>query len=322
MVILMEWNWDFRWVRYKGSYGVLLWELLTGETPYKGIDALAVAYGVAVNKLTLPIPSTCPTPFSSLMEGCWHTDPHQRPSFPAILRCLEAISRSAFMSTPQESFHTLQEDWREEISAMFQELRCREKELRSREEELTRALVQQQLQEELLRKREQELAEREIELLERELNMMLLQTTPTPHKRKGKFKKSRLKLLKYGGGQQISMPSENEYIEESVCSDFRHNITVQHSPTLRPEIVALRLPASPESPPGSPSLPRLRAYAYVCMCAVPMEGVKGKTWGPSSVHQKERNRLMLDGNRYWSKSAPNLEKRGITNLGISVHDLG
>lgn len=51
------------------SYGVLLWELLTGETPYKGIDALAVAYGVAVNKLTLPIPSTCPQPWSLLMEG-------------------------------------------------------------------------------------------------------------------------------------------------------------------------------------------------------------------------------------------------------------
>lgn len=51
------------------SYGVLLWELLTGETPYKGIDALAVAYGVAVNKLTLPIPSTCPQPWRELMEG-------------------------------------------------------------------------------------------------------------------------------------------------------------------------------------------------------------------------------------------------------------
>ena len=51
------------------SYGVLLWELLTGETPYKGIDALAVAYGVAVNKLTLPIPSTCPLPFAYLMKG-------------------------------------------------------------------------------------------------------------------------------------------------------------------------------------------------------------------------------------------------------------
>ncbi len=30
---------------------------------------LAVAYGVAVNKLTLPIPSTCPEPFAKLMEG-------------------------------------------------------------------------------------------------------------------------------------------------------------------------------------------------------------------------------------------------------------
>ena len=51
------------------SYGVLLWELLTGEVPYRGIDGLAVAYGVAVNKLTLPIPSTCPEPFAELMAG-------------------------------------------------------------------------------------------------------------------------------------------------------------------------------------------------------------------------------------------------------------
>jgi len=54
------------------SYGVLLWELLTGEMPYKGIDVLAVAYGVAVNKLTLPIPSTCPQPFRELMEGIYN----------------------------------------------------------------------------------------------------------------------------------------------------------------------------------------------------------------------------------------------------------
>lgn len=51
------------------SFGVLLWELLTGEVPYREIDALAVAYGVAMNKLTLPIPSTCPEPFARLLEG-------------------------------------------------------------------------------------------------------------------------------------------------------------------------------------------------------------------------------------------------------------
>ena len=51
------------------SFGVLLWELLTGEVPYREIDALAVAYGVAMNKLTLPIPSTCPEPFAQLLGG-------------------------------------------------------------------------------------------------------------------------------------------------------------------------------------------------------------------------------------------------------------
>ena len=51
------------------SYGVMLWELLTGQTPYKGIDDLAIAYGVAVNKLTLPIPTTCPQQWKELMEG-------------------------------------------------------------------------------------------------------------------------------------------------------------------------------------------------------------------------------------------------------------
>lgn len=51
------------------SYGIVLWEILTGETPYKGIDALAVAYGVAVKKLTLPIPTTCPTPWKNLMQS-------------------------------------------------------------------------------------------------------------------------------------------------------------------------------------------------------------------------------------------------------------
>ena len=50
------------------SYGVVAWELLTGETPYKGIENYAVAYGVAINKLTLPIPTTSPSDFRNLLE--------------------------------------------------------------------------------------------------------------------------------------------------------------------------------------------------------------------------------------------------------------
>lgn len=83
-------------------------------------------------------------------------------------------------------------------------------ELRSREDELHRVSMQQRIQEEALRRREHELAEREIQLVERELNVMILQQVigkPTPKKRCGKFRKSRLKLLKAGGSRNVSAPS-------------------------------------------------------------------------------------------------------------------
>ncbi|XP_043283929.1 uncharacterized protein [Venturia canescens] len=278
------------------SYGVLLWELLTGETPYKGIDALAVAYGVAVNKLTLPIPTTCPQPWRCLMEACWSSDSHGRPGFAEILVALDEV-RSAFAATPHESFHTMQDDWRLEIEQVLHGLRMKEKELRCREEELTKAQVQQRQNEEILRQREQELAAREIDLLERELTVMIIQqqNTPTPNKRRGKFKKSRLKLNKKEPGSNISAPS-----------DFRHTITVQHTALDRGKP---RNPSRPNSPPGSPSIPRLRAIA------LPADGVKGKTWGPSTLHQRERGAIITQpvnpsspGGKRWSRSAPDLEK--------------
>lgn len=96
------------------------------------------------------------------------------------------------------------------------------KELRCREEELTKAQVQQRQHEENLRQREQELAAREIDLLERELTVMIIQqqNTPTPNKRRGKFKKSRLKLNKKEPGSNISAPSGKRrfYISQKKCN--------------------------------------------------------------------------------------------------------
>ncbi|XP_043399240.1 mitogen-activated protein kinase kinase kinase 21 isoform X5 [Chelonia mydas] len=232
------------------SYGVLLWELLTGEVPYRGIDGLAVAYGVAVNKLTLPIPSTCPEPFAKLMKECWEQDPHIRPSFALILEQLTAIEEAVMTEMPQESFHSMQDDWKLEIQQIFSELRTKEKELRSREEELTKAALQQKSQEELLKRREQQLAEREIDVLERELNILIFQLNqekPNVKKRKGKFKRSRLKLK---DGHRISLPS-----------DFQHKITVQASPNLDKR---RSLNSNRSSPPNSPTIiPRLRAIQLI-----------------------------------------------------------
>ncbi|KAK6621321.1 hypothetical protein RUM43_011627 [Polyplax serrata] len=281
------------------SYGVLLWELLTGETPYKGIDILAVAYGVAMNKLTLPIPTTCPEPWSDLMKACWESEPHNRPSFEDILQALDQIQRSEFTQTPHESFHTLQDNWKVEIEEVLHDLRMKEKELRSREEELTK-------QQETLKQRERDLDEREIELIEREL-MVFFQQTPTPKKRKGHFKRNRLKLTKKDSTKpNISFPK-----------DFRHTLTVQHTGGVD---LKQRNTSSPNSPPGSPSITRLRAIA------LSSDGVKGKTWGPSTCHQRERGQIIArvapDSHKQWSKSAPNLEKNSRTATNYSLHEIG
>uniref|UniRef100_A0A3Q3G437 Mitogen-activated protein kinase kinase kinase n=1 Tax=Labrus bergylta TaxID=56723 RepID=A0A3Q3G437_9LABR len=299
------------------SFGVLLWELLTGEVPYREIDALAVAYGVAMNKLTLPIPSTCPEPFAQLLGECWSSNPRSRPSFTSILRRLLAIEQSAMFQMPLESFHSLQEDWRLEIQQMFDELRAKEKELRSWEEALARAAEEQREQEEQLRRREQELAEREIDIVERELNIIIhqvYQEKPSVKKRKGHFKKSR--LMKLGRDSNcISLPS-----------GFEHKITVQASPS-----VDKRKTQGSESttPPASPGvIPRLRAirltpsdgsktWGRSAVCKkedLTTSKKKGRTWGPSSTHQKERVggeeklKSLGEGCKVWSSSAPNLGK--------------
>lgn len=100
-------------------------------------------------------------------------------------------------------------DWKKKTKNLLLMLGDNLQELRSREEELTKAQVQQKQVEENLKQREKELAAREIDLLERELTVMIFQqqNTPTPIKRKGKFKKSKLKLNKKEPGSKISAPS-------------------------------------------------------------------------------------------------------------------
>ena len=51
------------------SFGVVVWELLTRELPYKGMDLYAVAWGVGSGKLSLPIPDAAPELLRSLLNG-------------------------------------------------------------------------------------------------------------------------------------------------------------------------------------------------------------------------------------------------------------
>jgi serine/threonine protein kinase len=74
------------------SYGVVLWELLTGEVPYRGVEQGAVIFGVAMKSLHLPVPTTAPLGFSLLLKQCWNTEPKHRP------QCESNVDRMPFLS--------------------------------------------------------------------------------------------------------------------------------------------------------------------------------------------------------------------------------
>lgn len=65
--------------------------------------------------------------FFYVCPECWDQDPHVRPSFSCILEQLSAIEEAVMATMPQDSFHSMQDDWRVEIQEMFDELRTKEK---------------------------------------------------------------------------------------------------------------------------------------------------------------------------------------------------
>lgn len=96
------------------SYGVVLWELLTCEIPYKDVDSSAIIWGIGNNSLQLPIPSTCPEGFKLLIKQCWSPKPRNRPPFKIIMTHLE-IAGVELLQNFDDTYYEQQKSWREEI---------------------------------------------------------------------------------------------------------------------------------------------------------------------------------------------------------------
>eukprot|EP00887_Chlorella_sp_A99_P006860 scaffold2.g6860.t1 len=68
------------------SFGIVLWEICTGETPIRGTMREA------------SVPGECPQPVADLIAACMAVDPRARPSARAIVAALEALAPEASMA--------------------------------------------------------------------------------------------------------------------------------------------------------------------------------------------------------------------------------
>ncbi|CAJ1071998.1 protein kinase Npk [Xyrichtys novacula] len=118
------------------SYGVVLWEMLTREVPFKGFEGLQVAWLVVEKQERLTIPSSCPASFAELMKKCWQADAKERPHFKQVLVTLETMSHDSRLPDQCNSFLHNKDQWRCEIESTLERLRKLERELYSKEKEL------------------------------------------------------------------------------------------------------------------------------------------------------------------------------------------
>ncbi|KDP32366.1 hypothetical protein JCGZ_13291 [Jatropha curcas] len=74
------------------SFGIVMWEVLTGEEPYANLHSEEIIAGIIKGNLRPEIPNWCDPAWRSLMERCWSFDPESRPAFSEIAKELRAMS--------------------------------------------------------------------------------------------------------------------------------------------------------------------------------------------------------------------------------------
>uniref|UniRef100_A0A2N9FAY4 Protein kinase domain-containing protein n=1 Tax=Fagus sylvatica TaxID=28930 RepID=A0A2N9FAY4_FAGSY len=74
------------------SFGILLWEMLTGKLPYEQLTPLQAAVGVVQKGLRPTIPRHTSPKLVELLERCWQQDPSLRPEFSEIVQILQHMA--------------------------------------------------------------------------------------------------------------------------------------------------------------------------------------------------------------------------------------
>ncbi|KAL0916294.1 hypothetical protein M5K25_013792 [Dendrobium thyrsiflorum] len=81
------------------SFGVILWELVTETVPWDNLNSMQVVGAVGFMNRRLELPKELDSRWVSIIESCWHIDPHCRPSFQELLEKLKDLLRQYAFQT-------------------------------------------------------------------------------------------------------------------------------------------------------------------------------------------------------------------------------
>ncbi|CAB3403579.1 unnamed protein product [Caenorhabditis bovis] len=117
------------------SYGVVLWEILSREVPYKDYKEFRIFSMITQNGITLAIPESCPQPLKQIMTDCWKMNSKERTGMRRILADLERIEKNAASMSECGQFMD-HNDWKSEIEKQYKRMEQMKRELEKRREML------------------------------------------------------------------------------------------------------------------------------------------------------------------------------------------
>ena len=65
------------------AFGLIIWEVLTGEIPWAGLNGMQIGMKLLAQNARPPVPDGAPDDLVQLMTRCWAREPERRPAFDA-----------------------------------------------------------------------------------------------------------------------------------------------------------------------------------------------------------------------------------------------
>lgn len=73
------------------AYGIVLWELASGQQPYSNLEPAQIIAQVLVNDIRPPMPDSINPSMRELIQRCWDRNPDRRPTFDEIVKIFYTV---------------------------------------------------------------------------------------------------------------------------------------------------------------------------------------------------------------------------------------